>query len=135
MEGKVYRVYSADTEGEYTEGYIRLTDKELKAIDGRDSDYEYEEVVISDGLDYKRLLAEFSKNREEREESERKYKQWLKDNPEEEKKIKDKNKKREKMLKVAKGNITEMALLTGKFMAEDLEDSFFNLLKTKEDEK
>lgn len=126
MEKKIYRVYISGVEGEYTEGYIELTAEQLENLDCRDSDYEYEEVVISKDLGYLGLYREVIKNNRERLESERKYEQWLVDNPEEKERLEKKNEEREGLLDKAKGDVRKVAELTGKFMAEDIEESVFN---------
>jgi hypothetical protein len=126
MGRKMYRVYDEDMEGEYTRGYVKLSEEELKNLDCRDSDYEYEEVVVSKGLGYLELYAEVVKNNAGRLKREEEYEQWLKDNPKERERLEKRDKKRCELMDKAKGNIQEMMELTGKFMAEDIEERMFN---------
>ena len=125
MEKKLYRVYTDGMEGEYTEGYVKLTAEQLKDLDCRDSDYEYEEVVASKDLGYLKLYKEVIKNNSRRLEQEKEYKQWLKDNPKEREQLEKRNKERGELLEKAKGDIEKVAELTGRFMAEDIEEGVF----------
>ena len=129
MEKKIYRIYSYGVgDGEYTEGYIELTEKQLKELDCRDSDYIYEEVVAG-GKTYIKQLREVRENKRRREEKEKEYEQWLEDNPEERKRIERENIQRKKLLDEAKGDIGKIMELNGRFMAEDIEKEMFRLLK------
>lgn len=128
MQKKIYRVYTNEMEGEYTEGYIELTAEELENLSCRDSDYEYEEVVVSKDLGYLKLYREVIKNNTERLKKEEEYKQWLEDNPKERERLEKRDKKRRELMEKAKGNLQEMMELTGKFMVEDIEEVMFNQL-------
>jgi len=126
MKKKMYRVYSDGSDGEYTEGYIKLTEGELEDLDCRDSDYEYEEVVASKGLGYLKLHREVIKNNTERLRREEEYNQWLENNPKEKERLEKRNAERGKLLDKANGDFRKVAELTGKFMAEDIEESMFS---------
>ncbi|HOF79180.1 MAG TPA: hypothetical protein PLA45_02405 [Candidatus Dojkabacteria bacterium] len=127
MEKKIYRVYTDGIEGEYTEGYIELTEEQLKELDCRDSDYQYEEVVASSRT-YIKQLKEVKENRKRREQKEREYDKWLEENPKERERIEKKNAERKQLLDRANGDIRKMMELNGKFMAEDIEESMFSIL-------
>jgi len=127
MEKKIYRVYTDGIEGEYTEGYIELTEEQLKELDCRDSDYQYEEVVASSRT-YIKQLKEVKENRKRREQKEREYDKWLEENPKERERIEKKNAERKQLLDRANGDIRKMMELNGKFMAEDIEESMFGIL-------
>lgn len=125
MKEKIYRVYIDGIEGEYTKGYIKLTAEQLKDLDCRDSDYEYEEVVISKDLGYLMLYKEVVKNNIERLKQETENEQWLKDNPKEVERIEKKNGKRKQLLKKADGDIRKTMELNRRFIAEDIEEGMF----------
>ncbi len=127
MEKKIYRVYTDGIEGEYTEGYIELTEEQLKELDCRDSDYQYEEVVAGSRT-YIKQLKEVKENRKRREQKEREYDKWLEENPKERERIEKKNAERKQLLDRANGDIRKMMELNGKFMAEDIEESMFGIL-------
>jgi len=127
MEKKIYRVYTDGIEGEYTEGYIELTEEQLKELDCRDSDYQYEEVVASSRT-YIKQLKEVKENRKRREQKEREYDKWLEENPKERERIEKKSAKRKQLLDKANGDIRKIMELNGKFMAEDIEESMFGIL-------
>jgi len=126
MGRKIYRVYDVDLEGEYTRGYVKLSEEELKDLDCRDSDYEYEEVVVSKDFGYSKLYEEVVKNNTERLKREEEYKQWLKNNPKEKERLEKRYKKRSELMDKAKGDIQKMMELTGRFMGEDMEEVMFN---------
>lgn len=127
MEKKIYRVYTDGIEGEYTEGYIELTEEQLKELDCRDSDYQYEEVVAGSRT-YIKQLKEVKENRKRREQKEREYDKWLEENPKERERIEKKNAERKQLLDKANGDIIKIMELNGKFMAEDIEESMFGIL-------
>lgn len=127
MEKKIYRVFTDGIEGDYTEGYIELTDKQLQELSCRDSDYQYEEVIAGSRT-YIKQLKEVKENRKKREQREREYDKWLEDNPKERERIEKKNAKRKQLLDKANGDIIKIMELNGKFMAEDIEESMFGIL-------
>ena len=43
---------------------MKLSEEELKDLDCRDSDYEYEEVVVSKDFGYSKLYEEYAQNTE-----------------------------------------------------------------------